>query len=203
MNRFARSGETADPCGVPFVRCSRAPSGRCSGAASHRSTYNSAQRQSVTALTARTHEVPRHLIEELLDVEIDHPVVLPAPLPDTPRSRHGPTCAAGSHRSPGETVVRPRLQLHGHDRLRDPVGDRRHAQHAGPVAVRLGDLDRLDRGREEDPELIRFQISRGCPARSASSCSRSCPSTPGAPLLALPADAPTPSTSGMTNGLGV
>jgi hypothetical protein len=27
-----------------------------------------------------SHEVPRHLVEELLDVEIDHPVVLPAPL---------------------------------------------------------------------------------------------------------------------------
>ena len=26
-------------------------------------------------------QVPRHLIEELLDIEIDHPVVLPAPLP--------------------------------------------------------------------------------------------------------------------------
>ena len=26
-------------------------------------------------------EVPRHLVEELLDIEIDHPVVLPAPLP--------------------------------------------------------------------------------------------------------------------------
>ncbi len=54
MNRFARTGETADPCGVPLLRCSRKPSGCCSGAASHRFTYNSTQRQSVTASTALT-----------------------------------------------------------------------------------------------------------------------------------------------------
>ena len=47
-------GETAEPCGVPLLRCSRAPSGRTSGAASHRFTYNSTQRQSVTASTALT-----------------------------------------------------------------------------------------------------------------------------------------------------
>jgi hypothetical protein len=50
-----------------------------------------------------------------------------------------------------EPMVRPFLQIHGHDRLRDPVGDRRHAQHPDPGAVRLGDLHRLDRGREPGP----------------------------------------------------
>src|SRR5437764_5600999 len=30
MNRFARTGETGDPCGVPLLRCSREPSGCCS-----------------------------------------------------------------------------------------------------------------------------------------------------------------------------
>jgi hypothetical protein len=48
-------------------------------------------------------------------------------------------------------VVRPLLQIHGHDRLRDPVGDRRHAQHSNPVAVRLGDLHRQNRGRKPGP----------------------------------------------------
>jgi hypothetical protein len=41
--------------------------------------------------------------------------------------------------------------MHGHHRLRDPVGDRRHAQHSNPAAVRLGDLHRPDRGREVGP----------------------------------------------------
>ena len=81
MNRFARTGETADPCGVPLSRCTSVPSGRCSGAPSHRLTYNSTQRQSVTASHRTNHEVPGNGVEELLDVEIDHPVVLPAPLP--------------------------------------------------------------------------------------------------------------------------
>ena len=45
---------TADPCGVPLSRSWRVPSGCLSGAASHRFTYNSTQRQSVTASTART-----------------------------------------------------------------------------------------------------------------------------------------------------
>jgi hypothetical protein len=50
-----------------------------------------------------------------------------------------------------EPMVRPFLQMHGHHRLRDPVGDRRHAQHSNPAAVRLGDLHRPDRGREVGP----------------------------------------------------
>jgi hypothetical protein len=54
MNRFARLGEIADPCGVPLLRLSRVPSECSSGACSHRLTYNSTQRQSVTASTART-----------------------------------------------------------------------------------------------------------------------------------------------------
>src|SRR5512133_3706943 len=36
MNRFASTGDTADPCGVPRSRCCKVPSGRCSGAWSHR-----------------------------------------------------------------------------------------------------------------------------------------------------------------------
>ena len=97
------------------------------------------------------HEVPRHLIEELLDVEIDHPVVLPAPLPacrERLMGRLARPVAIGVRVKP---MVRPFLQMPGHDRLRDPVGDRRHAQHADPAAVRLGDLHRPDRGRQVGP----------------------------------------------------
>src|SRR5215211_2830136 len=145
MNRFARIGETADPCGIPLLRCSRAQSGRLSGAASHRSTYNSTPAAVGDRPDRLGHEVPRHLIEELLDVEIDHPVVLPAPRPtrrDRVMGRLARPVAVGVRVKP---VVRPRLQMHGHDRLRDPIGDRRHAQHSDTRAVRLGDLDRLDR----------------------------------------------------------
>jgi hypothetical protein len=44
-----------------------------------------------------------------------------------------------------------RLQEHGHHRLRDPIRDCRHAEHSNPVAMRLWDLDRPDRGREVGP----------------------------------------------------
>src|SRR6187431_171675 len=54
MNRFVRTGEIAEPCGVPLVRVSRVPPECCNGAASHRLTYSSTERQSVTASTART-----------------------------------------------------------------------------------------------------------------------------------------------------
>ena len=50
-----------------------------------------------------------------------------------------------------KSMVRPLLQMPGHDRLRDPVCDRRHAQHADPAAMRLGDLHRPDRGRQVGP----------------------------------------------------
>ena len=63
MNRFARVGEIAEPCGVPWVRCCRVPSGRSSGACNHRLTYNSTQRQSVT--------VRRHLFDHGGVTEID------------------------------------------------------------------------------------------------------------------------------------
>src|ERR671923_1494004 len=76
MNRFARIGETADPCGVPLLRCTRAPSGRTSGAASHRFTYNSTQRQSVTASTALT--TRSHGTSSKEDTTQDPPRWLPA-----------------------------------------------------------------------------------------------------------------------------
>ena len=50
-----------------------------------------------------------------------------------------------------EPWLHQRLQIHGHHRLSDPVCDRRHAEHSDPGAVRLGDLDRPDRGRKVGP----------------------------------------------------
>ena len=50
-----------------------------------------------------------------------------------------------------EPRLHQRLQIHGHHRLRDPVGDRGHAEHTDPAAMRLGDLHRPDRGRKVGP----------------------------------------------------
>ncbi len=60
MNRFASTGLTADPCGVPLSRACVLPSGITIGAASHRRTYSPIHRCSCvvlacTALTIRSH----------------------------------------------------------------------------------------------------------------------------------------------------
>ena len=83
-----------------------------------------------------------------------------------------------------EPWFRPFLQIHGHHRLGHPVSDRRHAEHPDPATVRLGDLDRPDRGGKYDPELIRFQILYRLFFRSASNSPSVTSSTPGAPLFA-------------------
>ena len=71
------------------------------------------------------HEVPRNRVEELLDVEIDHPVVLPAPLPARRQRLMGRLVRSVAIGVGVEPMVRPLLQMHGHDRLRDPVSNRR------------------------------------------------------------------------------
>jgi len=95
--------------------------------------------------------MPRHLVEEPLDIQIDDPVVLPAPLPTHPdrvQRRLSRPVAIGVLVEPG---LHQRLQELGHHRLRDPVSDRRHAEHPNPRAVRLGDLDRQHRRRKPGP----------------------------------------------------
>jgi hypothetical protein len=54
-----------------------------------------------------------------------------------------------------------------------------------PEPCGLGISTALTGGGKYDPELIRFQTLKRLSARSASNASRSCPPTPGAPLLAL------------------
>src|SRR5450755_566549 len=96
-------------------------------------------------------QVPRHLIEELLDVQIDRPVELPAPLPayrNRIMRRASRPIAIGILMKPR---FHQRLQEHGHGRLRDPVCDRRHPKQTDPIAVRLGDLDRPDRRWKPGP----------------------------------------------------
>ena len=109
MNRFARTGETADPCGVPLVRCSSVPSGALQRRRQPPLDIQQHPARSVrprsTALTTRSHGT---LSKNFRTSKIDHPVVLPAPLPGTPRSRRwADLAAADSHRSPGETSAPP------------------------------------------------------------------------------------------------
>ncbi|GAA1992999.1 hypothetical protein GCM10009838_66180 [Catenulispora subtropica] len=56
MNRFASTGETEDPCGVPRSRACKVPSGCRMGAASHRFA------------TGIVEGAARHLIADRLDI---------------------------------------------------------------------------------------------------------------------------------------
>src|SRR5664280_3389715 len=58
MNRFAKTGEIADPCGVPRSRICKVPSACCNGADSHRFTYSTTHGSgqcASTVLTIRSH----------------------------------------------------------------------------------------------------------------------------------------------------
>src|SRR3954470_9445625 len=67
-----------------------------------------------------------------------------------------------------------------------------------PEPCGLGISTALTGGGEYEPELVRFEILWMLSARSASNASRSCPSTPAAPLLAL-----TRRHASQTIGLGI
>ena len=96
-------------------------------------------------------EVPGHAVEELPDVQIDHPVGLPAAFPACPhrvQPRPPRPVAVGVRM---EDLFDPLPQDPGDHRLRDPVGHGRHAQDPRAAAVRLLDLYRTHRGREVAP----------------------------------------------------
>jgi hypothetical protein len=88
------------------------------------------------------------VVEEALDVQIDHPVTAPAPLPARrdriQRAAAGPVAVG--------VRVEPRLhqwlQHHGHHRLCDSVRDRGHAEDPDPTSSRLVDLHHPHRRRE-------------------------------------------------------
>ena len=149
MNRFARTGETADPCGVPFP----AFQGSRPGVQRHSQPPLDIQ-QHPAAIGDRLHrfddQVPRYLVEELLDIKIDRPVVLPAPCRHAPSASWADT-SGGSHRSPGGTWA-PRSAP---DTWPPPSArpcQRSSARRAhGPAAMRLGDHDRPDRRRKPGP----------------------------------------------------
>jgi hypothetical protein len=90
----------------------------------------------------------RQVVEESLDVEIDHPIGSPTPFPASPdrvqrvSARPVPIRVAMEHR------FHLRLQVHGHHRLRDPVRDRRHPKNPDASSSRLFDLHHPHRRRE-------------------------------------------------------
>src|ERR1035441_8598341 len=121
MNRFARTGEIADPCWVPLSRCTSVPSGRCSGRFQPPPDRQQHPATVSNRLDRTNHELPRDGVKELLDIEIDHPVILPAPLPAYPDRVVGRLLRAIAI----GVLVKPRLhqwlQKHGWRRLRDPT----------------------------------------------------------------------------------
>ena len=119
--------------------------------------------------------VPGNGIEELLHVQVNDPVVLPAPLPAFP---HGVQCAF-----PGTVPVRVRVELWLHHALqpgrdhglRYTVAYGGNAEHPGSRAMRLRDLNRLYRRREirsrrhPVPDLIEVSLQIGLEFRQANS----------------------------------
>jgi hypothetical protein len=165
MNRFARDRRDRRPLrssSAALLKRSRRSHERRSQPPLHIQQHPTGVRD---RLYRPEHEIPRHLIEELLGIEIDHPVVLPAPLPacrERVMGRLVRPVAIGVRVKP---MVRPFPQMHAHHRLRDPVCDRWHSQHSDPAAVRLGDLYRLDRGAgSRTPSSSDSRSCRGCPS---------------------------------------
>jgi site-specific DNA recombinase len=123
-------------------------------------------------------EIPRHGVEERLDVQINHPVVSPAPpsaCRDRVQRRTIRPVAVGIR---VEDRFELSLQMPGHDRLRDSVRDRGHPQRAGPTTVRLRYLHRPHRRRKVGsrrhpvPDLVQipckilFEVRQGLPVHS-------------------------------------
>ena len=89
-------------------------------------------------------------VEERPQIEIDHPVVSPTPLPTHPHRVQGRASRPVPVGVRVEHGLHLRLQVQVHDRLRDPVGDRGHAEHPRPAAA-FRDLDRPHRRRHVAP----------------------------------------------------
>jgi hypothetical protein len=93
-------------------------------------------------------QVPRDAVEELPDVEIDHPVGFPATSSaDLDRVQRGALRPIAIGVWVEDRLDLP-LQYLSHHRLSDPVAHSRHPQNPGATAMSLGDLHRLHRGRE-------------------------------------------------------
>lgn len=92
-----------------------------------------------------------HAVEELFDVQIEDPVSLPAAFPAScHRIQRRPLrpVAIGIRMENG---LHPGLQMHGHHRLSDAIGDGRNTEQTNPIAMRLRDFHTQHRRREVTP----------------------------------------------------
>src|SRR5512144_168305 len=113
----------------------RLPSAICTGACSHLSMYSSTHGQSVCLRTARISRSLSILLEEGLDIEIEHPVVPPAPLPRNAESIERRFAGPVSVGVVVEMWFHKRFQKPFDHHLGDAVGDRGNAQRPGPTIV--------------------------------------------------------------------
>src|ERR1019366_3048379 len=184
-NRFAITGETAEPCGVPRSRCCKVPSGRASGAASQRRTYSTTHGRSVTAwiaLTARCHGMVSknfRMSRSITQSFSQHRCRQAATASNPERPGRQPwesgwkTCSAFASITPATTVCATLSATAGTPGILvpPPCG-------FGISTARTG-------GGEQVPEESRFQILYRLFFRSDSNSAIVTASTPGAPLFAL------------------
>src|ERR1019366_7439914 len=184
-NRFAITGETAEPCGVPRSRCCKVPSGRASGAASQRRTYSTTHGRSVTAwiaLTARCHGMVSknfRMSRSITQSFSQHRCLQAATASSAERPGRQPwesgwkTCSAFASITPATTVCATLSATAGTPGILvpPPCG-------FGISTARTG-------GGKQMPEESRFQILYRLFFRSDSNSATVTSSTPGAPLFAL------------------
>src|SRR5664280_1035203 len=163
MYRFAKTGEIADPCGVPRSRICKVPSACCNGADSHRFTYSTTHGSvqcASTALTIRSHgtesknfSTSRSMTQTLRQHRYQHeateskvfkfefPVAAPTPLPACRHRVQGRPVRAVAVGVGMEDRFDLRLQPLGRHRLGDPVrngGDGGFILRSLPLGVRFG-----------------------------------------------------------------
>src|SRR5665647_2361391 len=162
MKRLASTGETADPCGVPRSRASRVPSGCSSGAFNHRLIYSTTQTSSVFASTAFSSRSWSTLSKNDLMSRSSTQSFLQHRRRVTATASNLAATTVWAIRS--ATVATPSTLM-------------------PPSAFGIGTARTA--GGKYDPDAIRFQTLYRLFFRSVSNASMVCPSTPGAPLLAL------------------
>src|SRR5664280_737176 len=89
-------------------------------------------------------------VEEFLDVQIKHPVILPTAPPACPDRIQRRTARPVTIGIRMEHRLHPLFEFHGHHRLGDSVRHRRHTQNSHP-AMRFRYLHRLHRRRKVTP----------------------------------------------------
>ena len=186
MNRFASTGETADPCGVPRSRCRKVPSGSCSGALQPPLHIQHHPRLVGVGLHRLDHEIVVTLSKNFWMSR------------SITQSVFQQRCPAYRHRVQRRPLRPVAVGVRVEDRFdlrlqtawlppsarpcprpwaRPASWSRRHAASVSPPPS--------PEAESSVPEDIRFQILYRLSFRSFSNSSIDTPSTPGAPLLAF------------------